>query len=61
MANLYLAEIYDFEHEFPLGVFSSVDNAHEACKKYIAEHYTFRSMNSAADYIITPVAVDVVL
>ena len=58
---MWLVEITDFDRDYPLGVFSSIDKGHEAAKLFIKEHYSCGTKESAATYVITKVEIDQVL
>jgi hypothetical protein len=55
---IYLVEITDAVQDYPLGVYSTEEKAHEAAKLFIGKNYTFKTLGSAADYVITRVEID---
>lgn len=55
---MWLVEITDTKLDYPIGVFSSLDRAHNAAKTFIEEHYTMGTLGSAASYVITSIEID---
>ena len=55
---IYLVEITDAIQDYPLGVYSTEEKAHEAAKLFIGKNYPFKTLGSAADYVITPTELD---